>query len=202
MAPVSSIPALPSRLTAFSLEFLGLLERWNQRHHLTALPPEARLEELLLDSAVLLPWIEALPPGARVVDFGTGMGIPALLLAAARTDLEVVAVDKSAKKLAFVRQAGLELGLANLRPLAGRAEELAPLAADLGTAKAVGPLALLAGWWSRHRAGSAPFLALKGPAWREELPLPGWQAVPHPYSLPSRGARVLVELQAGAGLSG
>lgn len=179
-----------------------MLERWNRRHHLTSLPPEAREEELLLDSAVLLPWIEALEPGVRVVDFGTGMGIPALLLAAARPDLELVAVDKSSKKLAFVRQVALELGLANLRPLAGRAEDLPPLGAALGTAKAVGPLSLLAAWWTRHRAGSAPFLALKGPAWREELPVPGWQAEPHPYALPTRGVRVLVELRAEAELSG
>lgn len=196
------VPQLPPRLEAFSMSFLELLDRWNRRHHLTALPREAREEELLLDSAVLLPWIETLGPGSRVVDFGTGMGIPALLLAAARPDLEVVAVDKVGKKLAFVRQAGLECGLPNLRPLAGRIEELPPLGASLGTAKAVAPLAQLAAWWNRHRSASGLFLALKGPAWMEELPVPGWTATPHAYVLPTRGERVVVELRPEGAFSG
>lgn len=191
---MTTVPFLPPELGPFCLEFLDLLDRWNRRHSLTALPPGARKEELLLDSAVLLPWIQRLAPGAQVVDFGTGMGVPALVLAAARADIRVLALDKSAKKLAFVRQAALELGLRNLQVGAGRIEDLAPIGADLGTAKAVGPLDLLLGWWARHGAPGAPFLALKGPAWEEELPLEGCTCVPHPYHLPSRGARVVVEV--------
>jgi len=148
---------------------------------------------------VLLPWLKDLPPGSRVADFGTGMGIPAVLLAAARPDLTVLAVDRSRKKLAFVRQAGLELGLANLEVVAGDAAALPPLAADLGVAKAVGSLALLLGWWERHGAPGAPFLALRGRAWREEDAPPGWTLLAHPYHLPTRGDRLLVEARkAGA----
>lgn len=180
-------------LRAFSLTFLGLLEKWNRRFSLTALPPEAREEELILDSSVLLPWILALAPASRVVDFGTGMGIPALAIAAARADLEVVAVDKAGRKLAFVKQAALELGLGNLQVRAGRIENLAPLQADLGVAKAVGPLPLLLGWWERHGKPGSRFLALKGPAWRDEPPVPDWCVDAHSYRLPVRGERVLVE---------
>lgn len=188
------VPVLPPELDSFCLGFLDLLEHWNRRHSLTAVPAGERREELLLDSAVLLPWIRPLPPGARIADFGTGMGIPALLLAAARPDLHVLALDKASKKLAFVRQAALELGLGNLEALPGRIEDLPPVKADLGTAKAVGPLALLLGWWDRHGAPQAPFLALKGPAWAEELPLQGRTCRPHAYRLPTRGERVLVEV--------
>jgi len=180
-------------LRAFSLTFLGLLEKWNRRFSLTALPPEAREEELILDSSVLLPWILALAPASRVVDFGTGMGIPALAIAAARADLEVVAVDKAGRKLAFVKQAALELGLGNLQVRAGRIENLAPLQADLGVAKAVGPLPLLLGWWERHGKPGSRFLALKGPAWRDEPSVPDWCVDAHSYRLPARGERVLVE---------
>lgn len=194
---MSTVPTLPSELEPFCLAFLDLLEHWNRRHSLTALPPAARKEELLLDSAVLLPWIQHLPPAAVVADFGTGMGIPALVLAAARQDIQVLALDKSAKKLAFVRQAALELRLANLEARPGRVEDLAPIGADLGTAKAVGPLPLLLGWWARHGAPGAPFLALKGPAWAEELPLAGHVCQAHPYRLPTRGERVLVEVVRG-----
>ena len=100
-------PVLPDALAPTVQAFLELLERWNRTHALTALPLEVRFEELILDACALLPHLPQGP--GRVVDFGTGMGIPAVVLAAARTDLEVVALDKARKKVAFVRQAALEL---------------------------------------------------------------------------------------------
>jgi 16S rRNA (guanine527-N7)-methyltransferase len=180
-------------MKSFSLVFLDLLEHWNRRHSLTALAAEARLEELILDSSALFPWMGKLDPGQDVVDFGTGMGIPALVLAAFRKDIQVLAIDKTNKKLAFVRQAALELGLTNIRVIPGRVEELEPLRAALGTAKAVGPLPLLLKWWARHGEAQSRFLALKGPAWQQELPVPGWFFQAHTYHLPTRGERVLVE---------
>ncbi|WP_285609459.1 16S rRNA (guanine(527)-N(7))-methyltransferase RsmG [Geothrix edaphica] len=187
-------PRLPSPLSAPLRRYLVLLDRWNRTHALTSLPQAERWEELILDAAALLPFLEPLAPGSRVADLGTGMGCPAVVLALARPDLEVLAVDASAKKLAFVRQAALELPVPNLKAVQGRLEDLAPLGADLGTAKALGSLEQLMGWWSRHGKADAPFLALKGPDWSRE-PLPsGWEATPHPYTLPTRGQRVVVEL--------
>ena len=188
-------PQLPKNLNRFCGEFLLLLDRWNRRHALTAVAPGDRREELLQDSAVVLPWLQALPPGARVVDFGTGMGIPALLLAAARPDLTVLAVDRSKKKLAFVRQAALELQLANLEIHAGDAAELPPLEADLGVAKAVGAVSLLLGWWARHGVPGGTFLALKGLDGGRDQGPPEWTCTPHPYQLPTRGRRVLLEFK-------
>jgi 16S rRNA (guanine527-N7)-methyltransferase len=186
-------PTIPDWTRESIAQYLGLLDRWSRTHALTALEVEHRFEELILDSASLLPFLDHLAPGCRVVDFGTGMGVPAVLIALARPDLTVLAVDKSHKKIAFVRQAALELGLKNMQPIAGRAEELAPLAGDLGVAKAVGTLELLIGWWRRHGRAGAPFLALKGPEGPLEAP-PGYQATAHPYQLPSRGLRVVLEL--------
>ncbi len=190
-----ALPLLPAHLKAPLARYLELLDRWNRTHALTALPPEARREELLLDAAALLPYLESLPAGARVADLGTGMGSPAVVLALARPDLTVLGVDASAKKLAFVRQATLELPVPNLRPVLGRLEQLPPLEADLGVAKALGSLGQLVAWWTRHGREGAPFLALKGPEWDRE-PLPeGWTAEPHPYELPTRGRRVVVVLR-------
>ncbi len=190
-----ALPLLPAHLKAPLARYLELLDRWNRTHALTALPPEARREELLLDAAALLPYLESLPAGARVADLGTGMGSPAVVLALARPDLTVLGVDASAKKLAFVRQATLELPVPNLRPVLGRLEQLPPLEADLGVAKALGSLGQLAAWWTRHGREGAPFLALKGPEWDRE-PLPeGWTAEPHPYELPTRGRRVVLVLR-------
>jgi len=187
-------PRLPSELSAPLGRFLVLLDRWNRTHALTALPPGVRREELLLDASALLPFLAQLPPGARVVDLGTGMGSPAVVLALARPDLEVLGVDASVKKLAFLRQVAMELPVPNLKTVHGRLEDLAPLEAEWGTAKALGLIGSLVGWWARHGRPGCPFYALKGPDWVEE-PVPGgWNATPHPYSLPTRGQRVVVEL--------
>ncbi|MDR3669627.1 MAG: class I SAM-dependent methyltransferase [Holophaga sp.] len=189
---------MESALPDWTLEpialYLELLDRWSRTHALTALEKEQRQEELILDSAVLLPFLAPLPARSRVVDFGTGMGIPAVLIALARPDLELIALDKSNKKIAFVRQAMLELKLANLVPMVGRAEAIAPLQAQAGVAKAVGTLDLLGGWWRRHGLPGAPFWALKGPQGPWEAPQ-GFLLRTHPYQLPSRGQRTVVELR-------
>jgi 16S rRNA (guanine527-N7)-methyltransferase len=188
-------PRLPSELSAPLGRFLVLLDRWNRTHALTALPPGERREELLVDAAALLPFLTLLPTGARVVDLGTGMGSPAVVLALARPDLEVLGVDASMKKLAFLRQVAMELQIPNLRALHGRLEDLPPLEADWGTAKALGPMASLLGWWARHGRPGSPFFALKGPDWAKERVPDGWIATPYPYTLPIRGSRVVVELR-------
>ena len=185
---------LPDSTLEPTARYLDLLDRWSRTHALTSLEKTERHEELILDSAALLPFLLPLPAHSRVVDFGTGMGIPAVLIAMARPDLEVIALDKSNKKIAFVRQAGLELQLANLVPTVGRAEALAPLQADAGVAKAVGTLELLGGWWRRHGRAGAPFWALKGPQGPWVAP-GGFTVQAHPYRLPSRGERNVLELR-------
>jgi 16S rRNA (guanine527-N7)-methyltransferase len=188
-------PTLPEALAAPLDRFLALLDLWNRTHALTALPPEVRREELLVDAAALLPHLDVAPAGGRVVDLGTGMGVPAVVLALARPDLTVIGVDASAKKIAFLRQVILELSIPNLRAQQGRLESLPSLEADWGTAKALGALDQLMGWWGRHARPGAPFFALKGVDWERE-PLPeGWRATAHPYDLPTRGRRVVVELR-------
>lgn len=188
-------PRLPSELNPPLGRFLVLLDKWNRTHALTALPPGDRREELLLDAAALLPSLALLPAGAKVADLGTGMGCPAVVLALARPDLQVMGVDASTKKLAFLRQVALELPVPNLKAVHGRLEDLPALGADWGTAKALAPLPSLLGWWERHGKPEAPFFALKGPDWETESLPPGWIAIPHPYALPTRGKRVMVELR-------
>jgi 16S rRNA (guanine527-N7)-methyltransferase len=190
-------PRLPSELAGPLGRFLVLLDRWNRTHALTALSPGLRREELLVDAAALLPFLAELPSGARVADLGTGMGSPAVVLALARPDLEVLGVDASVKKVAFLRQVAMELPVPNLKAIHGRLEALPPLEADWGAAKALGPLETLMGWWARHGREGSPFFALKGSDWVEERVPDGWTARAHPYRLPTRGQRVVVELRRG-----
>ena len=98
-------PGLPRNLAEPLGRFLTLLDRWNRTHALTALPFSERKEELLLDAAALLPFLAPLGAGSRVVDLGTGMGIPSVLLALARPDLDVIGVDEigGAGQVALVR---------------------------------------------------------------------------------------------------
>lgn len=186
-------PPLPA-LEAPLREWLALLDRWNQTHALTALPPEARWEELVLDATALLPFLAEIPGGSRVVDLGTGMGSPAVILALARPDLHILGLDASAKKLAFLRQSALELGLRNLEPVHGRFESIPPLKGDLAVAKALAPLSQLGEWWSRLGKAAAPLLALKGAGWESEARPVGWQVEASPYDLPSRGRRFVIRL--------
>ena len=188
------VPYLSDELLPKIQVYLDLLERWNQTHALTSLQPAERMEELILDSAALFPLAMKLPKGTRVVDFGSGMGIPAVPLALFRPDLDIRAMDKSRKKMAFLRQVVMELALPNLTVLVGRAEDIPPQKAGAGTAKAAGPPTLLTSWWTRHGLEGAPLWALKGPAAASE-PIPeGWAYRLHPYHLPSRGMRQILEL--------
>jgi 16S rRNA (guanine527-N7)-methyltransferase len=186
-------PEIPKDLEHPLRTYLALLERWNRVHALTALAPESRREELLLDACALLPHLSVLEAGCTVADLGTGMGIPSVVIALARPDLRIIGVDGSRKKAAFLRQACLELGLGNLRVVAGRFEDLAPLAADCGVAKALAPLGQLLAWWERHGRPGGPFLALKGREWAAEAVPSGWTVQGHAYELPTRGARWVVE---------
>ena len=188
------IPSIPPDLESPLRAWLALLDRWNRTHALTALPLEARWEELVLDALALLPHLAGLPAGSRVVDLGTGMGSPSVVLALARPDLHIIGLDASAKKSAFLRQSALELGIPNLEAVHGRFESTPALGADLGVAKALARLDQLATWWSRLGKADAPLLALKGPGWESEPHPDGWRMEPAPYDLPTRGRRYVIRM--------
>jgi 16S rRNA (guanine527-N7)-methyltransferase len=186
-------PVFPENMLDMARAYLELLEKWNAVHSITGLPPESRFEALLLDSAALLPHMGDLPPGALVADFGSGTGMPAVALAAYMPGARVVAVDRSRKKTAFVRQAALELGLHNLETVCGPIESIPPLGAQMGAAKAAGPLKTLLGWWERHSAPSAPFFAFMARG-RGIGETGGWERETFPYCLPTMGERAILKL--------
>lgn len=193
------IPQVPAEIVLPLRAYLELLDRWNSIHSLTAIPKERRWDELVVDACALLPPLAAIEPGRLLVDFGTGMGIPAVVLALARPDLRVLGVDASAKKIAFLRQALLELGIPNLEAKRGRFESMAPLGGDVGVAKALAPLPMLLGWWRRHGRPGAPFLALKGQESLAEGSIPGWEVRARAYEVPGGGARRVLEARPADG---
>jgi 16S rRNA (guanine527-N7)-methyltransferase len=132
----------------------------------------------LLNSAAIAPLV---PSGARVVDVGSGAGLPGIPLALARPDLTVALLEPLARRVAFLTECVDRLGLDRVTVVRGRAEE-GPIrrelgGADVATARAVAPLERLAGWCLPLLRPGGLLLALKGSTAAEELaaagPLPG-----------------------------
>lgn len=105
------------------LDYLALLHKWNRVHNLTAVrDPEAMVVRHLLDSLAVLPHIHAW----RLLDVGSGAGLPGIPLALCLPDLRVTVLDSSHKKASFMRQVKAELELANLQVVCARVEQFRP----------------------------------------------------------------------------
>lgn len=105
------------------LDYLALLEKWNKVHNLTAVRDPSDMVTLhLLDSLSVLPHIKS----GRLLDVGSGAGLPGIPLSIVRPDLQVTVMDSSHKKASFMRQAKAALGIPNLEVVCGRVEEFHP----------------------------------------------------------------------------
>ncbi|MGZ8809241.1 MAG: 16S rRNA (guanine(527)-N(7))-methyltransferase RsmG [Mycobacterium sp.] len=148
--------------------FAALLGRWNAVHNLTAIDsPDSVLTHHLLDSLALLPSTTGIlrQNQTRVLDIGSGGGLPGIPVAVARPAWQVTLVDKVQKKVAFLTQARLELGLVNVACIHARAEELKDTLFDLIVSRAFASLEefvkvsarLIAdgGWWAAMK-GAVP----------------------------------------------
>jgi 16S rRNA (guanine527-N7)-methyltransferase len=108
------------------LDYIELLCKWNAVHNLTAVrDPEDMIKRHLLDSLVLLPFLSS-DKGTRLVDVGTGAGLPGIPLALASPTLQVVLLDSHQKKIAFVQHVILCLQLSNVTAVCARVEQYKP----------------------------------------------------------------------------
>lgn len=115
--------ALGEEQLAGLMQYLALIQKWNRVHNLTALrDSEKMLTHHLLDSLSVLPHVRA----SRLLDVGSGAGLPGIPLAIARPDWEITLSESNHKKASFQQQAVIELGLSNVRVAAGRVEEIQP----------------------------------------------------------------------------
>ena len=172
--------ALPPGAKSQLAAFVALLAKWNRTYNLTAIREPARmLTHHVLDSLAVLT-VLALAPGARLLDLGCGAGLPGLPLAVARPDVAVTLLDSSSKKIAFVRQAIGELGLANATAVAVRVEAFVPpVPFDVVISRAFADLAAFEAAARRLLAPGGAVVAMKG-----RLPGPELAALP-------RGVRVV-----------
>ncbi len=105
------------------LAYIDLLLRWNKVYNLTAVrDADAMLTQHILDSVAVVPHI---PPG-RLLDVGSGPGIPGVPIAIAEPERLVSMLDSNTKKAAFIRQAAGALGLNNVSVYSLRVEDWRP----------------------------------------------------------------------------
>ncbi len=159
----------PARLQALTA-YLDLLQRWNATYNLTAVRDRsAMLSQHLADClAVIVPLGRARAQG-RLLDVGSGGGLPGVVIAALLPEMAVTCVDAVAKKAAFVRQVAGALQLPNLQAVHARAEDLRLPAFDVITSRAFATLDLLVRLTEKHLAADGVWLAMKGRVPAEEI---------------------------------
>ncbi len=149
------------------LAYLALLMKWNQTYNLTAIRnPDEMVARQLLDSLSILPLVR----GKRVLDVGTGAGLPGIPLAICMPEAEFTLIDSNGKKTRFVQQAKMELGLDNIEVHQARIEGFnAASRFDTITTRAFAALPRIVDLTKRLLADDGMLLAMKGAVPENEI---------------------------------
>jgi len=154
------------------LQFADLLRRWNRVYNLTAIEhPSQVISHHLLDSLAIVPTLLDLARGApaRVLDVGTGGGLPGVPLAIAAPKLHVTLLDRVQKKAAFVQQVKSELRLQNIEAVHSRVEDYRGAVFDVIVSRAFSSLADFVRATRHLLATSGHWCAMKGSMPSEEI---------------------------------
>ena len=164
------------------MDYLALLAKWNTVYNLTAVrDPSQMVVQHLLDSLAAVP---AFAQAQRVLDVGSGGGLPGMVLAIwaaeSRPSLQISMIDTVHKKTAFLTQVKAELGLTNVTVYTGRVEEYqTEQPFDVITSRAFADLSDFVNWSGHLLSHDGMFIAMKGVATSEEagrLP-PAWRLI-------------------------
>lgn len=146
------------------LTYLDLIGKWNKVYNLTAVrDPDEMLVQHLFDSLAVVAPLRRHSGGRtlRLLDVGSGAGLPGVVIAIACPEIRVDCVDTVGKKAAFIQQAAAQLQLSNLRGLHDRVENLAgPY--DVVCSRAFASLPDFVAWSSGVLAEQGVWLAMKG----------------------------------------
>ncbi len=170
---------LDERQIGLLLAYQALVAKWTQVYNLTAVRnPDEMVTHHLLDSLAAVPPLErylgqaGLTQTGRLLDVGSGAGLPGAVMAICCPKLMVTCVDTVAKKAAFIRQAALELRLPNLAGLHARVETLAAPATptfDVICSRAFASLTDFTRLSAAALAGQGVWLAMKGHTPTDEI---------------------------------
>lgn len=166
---------LPAEVLDRLAQFLhGLLEA-NERFNLTGIPDsDEAWRRHVVDSLTVLPGLEELLAGARVIDVGSGGGLPGMPIAIARPELSVTLLEATGKKARFLEQCAAAMPLANVAVVNARAETAGRDQAhrqqyDTAVCRAVGPMRQLLEYTLPLVKMGGRVLAMKGPNVEAEL---------------------------------
>ena len=142
------------------LKYHGLLVKWNKAFNLTAVrDPLEMIDRHLVDSLSVLPHIDV----ERLIDVGSGPGLPGIPLAICRPDLPITLLDSNIKKSRFQFQAKAELGLENVEVIHDRVEKYKPDQLFDGViSRAFASLQDMIHWTDHLCSEQGIFLAMKG----------------------------------------
>ena len=174
------------------LAYTELLDKWNRTHNLTGIrEPQRVVTHHLLDALATLPHLPD-AESLRLIDVGSGGGLPGVPLAIVRPQWRVTLLDSNRKKTAFLRQAVAELALPNVTVVAMRAEDYTPDARfDVVISRAFADLAQFATAARNLVRPDGRLLAMKGLYPREEL-----EALPAAFRVLAVPALSVPELEA------
>ena len=155
------------------LAYLDLLEKWSKVYNLTALRGrQEMLTHHLLDSLALIAplrrHLHTLDGAARLLDVGSGAGLPGVVVAVCCPEVAVTSVDAVAKKAAFITQVALTLHLPNLSGQHARVETLQD-SFDIITSRAFASLADFTAWSANVLAEGGVWVAMKGKVPEQEI---------------------------------
>ena len=165
---------LSEEIQARLLDYLELMDKWNQAYNLTAIrKPMEMVDKHLLDSLSLLPHVKDSP----LLDVGAGAGLPGLVIAIVRPAVEVTLVDAVAKKVQFMQHVIRTLKLPNARVIHGRIENLTGQYPQI-TSRAFASLGDFVSLTRPLLSQGGVWLAMKGQIPHDELhALPAWVKV-------------------------
>ena len=142
------------------LAYLALLQKWNKVYNLTAVRDPLEMVTLhVLDSLSVLPYVQV----NSLLDVGSGGGLPGIVLAICKPELQVTTIDTVQKKAIFMRQVKGELGLDNLQVVHGRVESYQPVEKfEAIISRAFSDLAMFVSLSKHLLALNGQWLAMKG----------------------------------------
>lgn len=147
-------------------DYLALLVKWNKVFNLTAVDaPEQMLSRHVADSLSIVPYLD----GDSLLDVGTGAGLPGIMIAIVRPDIQVTLLDSNAKKTRFLQHVKAQLSLSNVTVVHGRIEQVTLPEFAMITARAFASIRQIIDLAGRHCDDAGSLLLMKGVYPHEEL---------------------------------
>ena len=151
------------------LDYLKLIGKWTKVYNLTAVrDPAEMMTHHVLDSLAAIAPLQTQMTQGKLLDVGSGAGLPGVVIAICCPAIAVTCVDTVAKKTTFIKQVALELKLPNLAGLHARVENIAqPF--DLICSRAFASLVDFTQWSANALAPTGVWMAMKGKHPADEL---------------------------------